>query len=226
MDTAYSKWRNFYCQKKKGLMYPNETLVRFFKGTYMPAYKPNYEGMKVLDVGFGTGNNSMFLGSLGMKLFGVEVGQEICKEGMKKLKSLGLKADFRVGTNSDLPFEDNSFDYLVSWDVIHYEGSEKKIIKAVEEYHRVLKPGGWLFLSTVAPQHTILQGSEVVGAHCYEIGLESDFRRGQVFFYFDSPRYIEHYFSKRFSKIRIGRVTLEYFTYTNDTFILNAVNKS
>ncbi len=226
MNQAFTKWNNFYCQEKKGMVYPNESLIRFFKGTYMPAYKQQgYEGMKALDVGFGTGNNSIFLGSLGMDVYGVEVEEEICRQGMEQLESFGYKSDFRVGTNSNLPFEDNFFDYIVSWDVIHYEGCEQKIMKAIEEYHRVLKPGGWLLLSTVAPKHTILQGSQIVDAHCYKIGLESDFRKGQVFFYFDSPGYIKSYFSKYFSDISVGRVTLDYFTYTNDTFILNAVNK-
>lgn len=225
MSNTHAKWKNFYCDQKKGMVYPNETLVRFFKGSYMPAYQPSYEGKKVLDIGFGTGNNSMFLGSLGMDLYGVEVEEEICRQGMERLESCGYKADFRVGTNASLPFEDKFFDYIVSWDVIHYEGSEQGIMKAIEEYQRVLKPGGWLLLSTVAPRHTILKGSQIVGAHCYKIGLESDFRKGQVFFYFDSPEYIKHYFSKCFSDISVGRVTLDYFKYTNDTFILNAVNK-
>ena len=35
-----------------------------------------------------------------------------------------------------------------------------------------------------------------------------------------------HYFGKQFATISVGRVTLDYFTYVNDTFTLNAVNKS
>ena len=62
MIQAHSKWKQFYVQQQRGMLYPNETLARFLKGTYFPAYMKSYAGKKVLDIGFGTGNNSMFLG--------------------------------------------------------------------------------------------------------------------------------------------------------------------
>lgn len=226
VNQAHSMWKKFYVQQQKGMLYPNETLVRFLKGTYMPAFKKSYKGKKVLDIGFGSGNNTMFLGSLGMALHGIEVDRAICEQGKARLEAVGYKGEFRVGTNSDIPFPDKTFDYLVSWDVIHYEGNEANIVRAIEEYHRVLKPGGWLLLSTVAPHHTILRGSKITAPHCYTIGLRTDFRKGQQFFYFDSPEYIKHYFAKQFINISVGRVTLDYFAYINDTFTLNAVNRS
>lgn len=225
MSKAFDKWQKFYCQKQQGLMWPNETLVRFFKATYMPGHKENYENKKVLDIGFGTGNNLMFLGTLGMKLYGIEVQKDICEQGMDRLMKMGYSADFRVGTNAEIPFKDNFFDYILSWDVLHYEGQEDKIKKAIKEYHRVLKPGGRLYLSTVAPRHTILKDSETLGIHQYRIGLKTDFRKGQVFFYFDRPEYIQFYFSSYFSDVQVGRVTLDYFGDINDTFIMTAVNR-
>jgi ubiquinone/menaquinone biosynthesis C-methylase UbiE len=222
---AFTQWMNFYCKQQKGLMWPNETLVRFFKGSYMPGFRESYAGKSVLEVGFGTGNNLMFCGTLGMELFGVEVHEDICQQIGKKIKEMGYDADLRVGRNSEIPFPDDSFDYIVSWDVIHYEGCEERIIKAVKEYSRVLKPGGRVFLSTVAPDHTILRKSKTLGNHQYEIGREDDFRKGEIFFYFDSPNYLDFYFSGHFSEIKVGRVTLDYFTEVNDTFILSALNK-
>jgi len=45
-----------------------------------------------------------------------------------------------------LPFADGSFDYVVCDQVLeHVEGSAQQ---AVDEQHRVLKPGGWLVLTT------------------------------------------------------------------------------
>ena len=87
MIQAHSKWRRFYVQQQKGMLYPNETLVRFLRGAYFPAYKKSYAGKKVLDIGFGSGNNSMFLGSLGMVLHGTEVDKDICKQGKVRLES-------------------------------------------------------------------------------------------------------------------------------------------
>ncbi|MDP8213175.1 MAG: class I SAM-dependent methyltransferase [Candidatus Zapsychrus exili] len=223
-DKAFTDWMNFYCKQNKGLMWPNETLVRLFKGSYMPGVRKNYKGKKVLEVGFGVGNNLMFCGTLDMELFGVEVHKDICDHATKRMEELGHNADLKVGKNSKIPFKDNSFDYIVSWDVLHYEGREDLIVKAISEYSRVLKPGGRFFISTVAPKHTILRKSKTLGNHQYEIGREDDFRKGETFFYFDSKEYIKFYFSKYFSKIDVGRVTLDYFTEVNDTFIITAVN--
>ena len=161
-----------------------------------------------------------------MSLHGIEVDRAICKLGKTMLEAVGYKGEFRVGTNSDILFLDQTFDYLVSWVVIHYEGNETNIVKAINEYHRVLKPGGWLLLSTVAPDHTILRGSKIMAPYCYKIGLKTDFRKGQQFFYFDSPRYLKSYFGKQFVNISVGRVTLDYFSYVNDTITLNAVNRA
>ncbi|MBK7629848.1 MAG: class I SAM-dependent methyltransferase [Ignavibacteriales bacterium] len=38
-----------------------------------------------------------------------------------------------------LQFEDNSFDFVWSWGVIHHSSNTRKIL---EEIQRVLKPGG------------------------------------------------------------------------------------
>jgi len=223
-----SKWNKFYRERsKKGgiAIWPNESLVRLFKGSYFPWFQEKYRGKKILDIGFGSGNNLMFFGTLEMELYGVEVHEEICELVAKKLNEMGYNSDLRLGDNRNIPFRDNFFDYIIPWDVIHYEGEESRIIEAIAEYHRVLKPGGRFFLSTVAPDHTILRDSKTLGEHRYEIGRKDDFRQGQVFFTFDAPHYIEFYFSKFFSKVLVGRSYLNYFTETIDTFIVTGLKE-
>jgi 2-polyprenyl-3-methyl-5-hydroxy-6-metoxy-1,4-benzoquinol methylase len=65
--------------------WPSETLVRIMKGNFIPNINLDYSGKKVLDVGCGNGNNLLFLGSLGLKLFGTEIEQSICDDTMKRL---------------------------------------------------------------------------------------------------------------------------------------------
>lgn len=48
----------------------------------------------------------------------------------------------------DLPYEDNSFDGIFSSSSIEHFGDEDDIRKAIEEAHRVLKPGGVAAIST------------------------------------------------------------------------------
>lgn len=199
--------------------YPSETLVRIFKGTYIPGLDRNHTGKKVLDVGAGTGNNLEFFASLGMKLYGTEITAEICEQSRALLRERGLNADIRQGLNTNLPFETDTFDYLVSWNVIHYETNEADIERAIAEYARVLKPGGRFVVSTTGPKHKILEDGKTLGNHLYEIGRDDDFRKGTVFFYFDSENYVRHYFEKSFNNILVGRTHDHIFTETLDWFI-------
>jgi ubiquinone/menaquinone biosynthesis C-methylase UbiE len=139
------------------------------------------------------------------------------------MSDYGFEADLRVGTNRHIPFAENQFDFLVSWNVLHYEDNEADIQQALVECRRVLKPGGRFFVSTTGPEHKILQDSTTLGSHRYRIGREDDFRQGQVFFYFDAPNYIHHYFSQVFGDIQVGRTHDFLFTETLDWFIVTGV---
>ncbi len=141
----------------------------------------------------------------------------------KRLASQGHKVSMSVGFNCELPFSDNTFDFLVSWNVIHYENTETNIRRAIKEYRRVIKPGGRFFISTTGPEHMILKDSISLGGHLYEIGRDDDFRKGEVFFYFDSPEYIKHYFSEEFIDVLVGRTHDFLLTDTLDWFIVTGV---
>jgi ubiquinone/menaquinone biosynthesis C-methylase UbiE len=223
---AFEKWSHFYTNlaaNNTELLWPSETLVRLFKGNYVPGLDKGYEGKKVLDVGFGNGNNLIFLASLGFTIAGCEVTSKICDMVRARLKHLGRDADVRVGTNRQLPFADNTFDFLVSWNVIHYEKTEPEMRAAIAEYQRVLKPGGRIFISTTGPEHKILQNGRTLGGHRYEIGRADDFRKGEVCFYFDAPNYIQMYFGEKFKDVLVGRTHDMLLTETLDWFIVTGV---
>jgi SAM-dependent methyltransferase len=225
-NPAFERWTACHAQAAAAgteLMWPSETLVRLFKGDYVPGLDKAYAGKRVIDVGFGGGNNLVFLGTLGLALHGTEVTEELCATARGKLARLGYAADLRVGTNRQLPFPDATFDFLVSWNVVHYEDDEKAIREAIAEYRRVLRPGGRLFASTTGPDHMILRDAETLGGHRYRIGRADDFRKGQVFFYFDAPNYVDHYFSEHFAEVRVGRTRDALFTETLDWFIVTGV---
>src|SRR5258706_4442958 len=217
---AFDKWASFYLKAidyGTDLIWPNEPLIFILKGNYIPGLQKNYHGKSVLDVGCGTGNNLVFLAQLGLSVSGTEVKKDICDVVRAKLERFGYKADLREGTNRQLPFPDNTFDFLGSLDVIHYEDNESDMRKAIREYHRVLKPSGRFFISTTGPEHKILKGSTSLGNHRYQIGRPDDLRKGQTFFYFDTPDSINQFFGEVFSDVLVGRVHHTLFTEIQDS---------
>lgn len=223
MSTDWARAYDAYRRSDTELSFPSETVVRLFRGDYLTGARPATEGRKILDVGFGNGNNTAFLCSLGMEVHGVEIHQDICTQASERFRAAGLRAEFQVGSNQRLPYADDSFDYLLSWNVLHYEGSESGVTAGLREYARVLKPSGRLILSTTGPRHKILLDGETLGGHRYRIGRPGDFRQGQVHFFFDAPNYLHFYFSPYFTDLRVGRIQDDLFRETLDWWLVTGL---
>jgi len=100
----------------------------------------------VLDIGCGYGWCELnFLERGVRKIVGVEVSEKDLDTIRKNISNDRL--ELRVSSATSLPFEANSFDTIVSWEVIEHipRGDEKAMISEVA---RVLKPGGVFYLST------------------------------------------------------------------------------
>jgi ubiquinone/menaquinone biosynthesis C-methylase UbiE len=97
------------------------------------------EGLRILDVGTGTGFLSIPLAELGHEVVGVDMSEGMMSICRRKAQGKNVKIDLRNGDAEELPFDDNSFDIVVSrwvlWTLFHPE-------KAVNEWHRVLRPEG------------------------------------------------------------------------------------
>jgi SAM-dependent methyltransferase len=206
--------------------WPAENLIRMVMGSYIPGMDRQHAGRDVLDVGCGNGNNLVFLGSTGMNLYGTEIDERICAGTTKDLADRGYKSEIVVGTNQDLPYPDDRFDYLVSWNVIHYEQNDADVIAGLREYARVLKPGGRLFMSTTGPKHFIIRNAESIGSHLFSVSRSDDFRFGQPHYCFETSEYLEEACSAAFDDVRVGRTTDELFTDTIDWFVATAVKPS
>lgn len=88
---------------------------------------------KVLDVGCGTGNLVKYLRRLGVDAYGIDVSEKAIE-----LADSEVKPFLRVGDITKLPFEDESFDVVTTFDVLEHI-NVKKLQKAVKECNRVAK---------------------------------------------------------------------------------------
>lgn len=74
---------------------------------------------------------------------GVDVQQEYIDAADQFAAIHKISANFKVGFGEALPFEDNCFDAILTFDVFEHVRDPKKVL---DECYRVLKDGGRLFL--------------------------------------------------------------------------------
>ncbi|OVE81662.1 hypothetical protein BVY03_03415 [bacterium K02(2017)] len=136
-------WDDIYKSGGSILNYPCEDLVtsvsRYFSGV-------EKKGKKILDIGFGSGNNLEFLARCGFECSGVDVSPAAVAYTKERLAKAGFQADLNCLTENKYPFEDNHFDVVFGWHVLSYNNKES-LNMALSEIKRVLKPGG-IFLAT------------------------------------------------------------------------------
>ena len=106
----------------------------------------------VLDVGCGNGKNIKYLLDNDIRAFGIDFSEKLVKVCKRK------KLDVTVGDVLDIPFNDNSFDNIISIAVIHHLQKEEDRIKALNEMIRVCKNNGKILISVWAVEQS---GQEV-----------------------------------------------------------------
>lgn len=101
------------------------------------------EGGVVLDVGTGPGVLLVEIARRrpDLRLTGIDLSADMIAAAGRNLRKFGERADAQVADVTALPFEDGSFDLVVtSFSLHHWDDPEA----AVPELARVLKPGGEL----------------------------------------------------------------------------------
>lgn len=152
---------------------------------------PSLEGLKVLDLGSGSGRDCFLLSNLvGEKgqVIGVDMTDEQLATAkkhiphhVKEFKQKKTNVDFRKGyieNLKDLDIADQSIDLVVSNCVINLSPAKDKVFK---EIFRVLKPGGELYFSDVFSDRRLnqnLRNDDVLLGECLGGAMYTeDFRR-------------------------------------------------
>lgn len=103
---------------------------------------------KVLEVGSGAGNNLWLLEDLGFDVTGIEQSETAVEFSRRRLSGLGLSPRVEVGDMSNMPFEDEEFDFVLDRaSVTQVEANN--LPGVAREIHRVLRSPGSLFSFTL-----------------------------------------------------------------------------
>ncbi|MBN1541002.1 methyltransferase domain-containing protein [candidate division KSB1 bacterium] len=103
------------------------------------AHAAKYPGGHLLEIGCGAGWESVAWAQAGMNVSAVDLSSAALELARKNFKLHGLSGDLREGNAEQLPFENNTFDIVASFGVLHQTESTQR---AIAEVLRVLKPGG------------------------------------------------------------------------------------
>lgn len=137
---------------------------------------------QALEIGPGPGFISLELAKLlpGIDVIGLDLSETMIEMAEKNAKAYGLskRVRFKQGDAAEMPFEDDSFDLIVSSGSLHHWDEPDRIFN---EVHRVLKPGGRALVSDLrgdTPKERIEEWARTIDSRVMRWGLRHSFREG------------------------------------------------
>jgi SAM-dependent methyltransferase len=109
-------------------------------------------GMRVLDVAAGTGNASLPAARAGAQVTASDLTPELLAAGRRRAEAEGLALDWVEADAENLPFDDGSFDVVMSAIGAMFAPHHQR---TADELVRVCRPGGTLGLLSWTPEGMI-----------------------------------------------------------------------
>jgi SAM-dependent methyltransferase len=119
-------------------------------------------GMQVLDVACGTGNTALPAATTGASVTGVDIAPNLVEQARQNAKAAGLNAKFDEGDAEALPYEDASFDAVVTMFGAMF-APRPELVAA--ELKRVCRPGGVIAMANWTPSGFIGQMFKTAASH-------------------------------------------------------------
>lgn len=114
---------------------------------------------RVLDIACGSGNTALVAARRYCEVSGIDYVPSLIDRARARAEVDGVQVDFRVADAQALPFDDASFDVVVSVFGVMFAPDQAK---AAAELLRVCRPGGRIALANWMPEHF---GKDFFGLH-------------------------------------------------------------
>ncbi|MDK1285601.1 class I SAM-dependent methyltransferase [Pseudoalteromonas umbrosa] len=160
-----ASWESIYQSGQQLNKYPFSEIV-----SLIFQMKKSNQSLKVLELGCGAGNNIYFMASEGIQCAGIDCSPSALRFATSRIEESQLTADLRVGCFTNLPWSANSFDLVIDRSALNCVPREQ-IKTALQQVHRVLKPGGRIFSQIYADSHP---------AHHSALNTSPEFSKGML----------------------------------------------
>ncbi len=123
------------------------------------------DGASVLEIAPGPGYLAIELARLGnYRVVGLDISQSFVEMARRNAADAGVAITFEQGNASEMPFEPDSFDFIVCRAAFK---NFSQPVQALNEMYRVLKPGGKALILDLRPDAS----SEAIHAEVKQMGL-------------------------------------------------------
>jgi ubiquinone/menaquinone biosynthesis C-methylase UbiE len=121
-------------------------------------------GQRILDLGCGTGTLAIQVKKRepGAKLAGLDADPEMLSQARSKAERAGVELELTEGYSTELPYEDASFDRVLSTLFFHHLDPDPKR-QTAREIARVLKKGGELHVADWGPPSDPVMAAAFLG---------------------------------------------------------------
>jgi ubiquinone/menaquinone biosynthesis C-methylase UbiE len=137
------------------------------------------QGRHVLDIGCGVGVTPCFIATrYGSRVAGVDISERMIERSRERAEREGVagRVAFGVADAQDLPFADAVFDAVITESVTAFPEDKQK---AVDEYARVTKPGGYVGLNesvwwkVPVPPEVVAWAAQDIGASVQPLTVDA-----------------------------------------------------
>jgi len=180
-------WNNSYKNKDNFVFYPNEEIIRFIskyvrKKIDLDSFTNMDKNPKILDFGCGIGRHIKFLDEYKLDAYGFDLSEQAIYNAHKFFKKLNLdhlQKKVIVSDITNLPYESNFFNYMLSHGVL--DSMDYKIAKeGIKELHRVIQTKGIIFFDIISTLDSSFKNKNNLDQI-----VENDHEKGTIQSYYD-----------------------------------------
>lgn len=228
MSKIVSAYNDYYAKQQALHVYPVEFVVRTLLGRYhqLNLNKSQYAGSRILDLGYGDCRNMPLLFNLGFNISGVEISDDINRIAYNRLHALGIPVELKTGNNSNIPFPNNHFQYVLACHSCYYVTESESFTDNLTEIGRVLDRNGIFICSLPWKDTYILDGADCLPDGHFRIKNDPyKLRNGTIFRAFANKEEIEHAFSNHFADLKIGFCNDDFYGIHQKVWIVTCWKK-